>query len=255
MGEAPWRLRAEFPECAKLRQVPVGAYARIFLRGPDGMVSSSAGSVAAYMAELPPERRAIVSAVRDLVNCHLPPGYVESMAWGMICWGIPLARYPDTYNKQPLGYVALAAQKNAYSLYLMNVYADSAGEATLRAAYARAGKKLDMGKCCLRFKSLDGLLFDEIGRLIAETSVEEYIARYEAVKKAGPANSRSSAARRATTDRLETKRAADKHAAARKPPANEVAARKTVAKDSVTKQPAVKAASAKSSGKKRSTAK
>jgi hypothetical protein len=219
------------------------------------MISSAAGSVVAYLAELPPERRVIVSAVRDLVNRHLPPGYVEAMAWGMICWGIPLARYPDTYNQRPLGYVALAAQKNAYSLYLMNVYADSADAATLRAAYARAGKKLDMGKCCLRFKSLDSLLFDDIGRLIAGTSVEEYIARHEAVRKAGPATSRSSAARQATTDRLETKRAADKHAAAKQPTARKVAARKTVAKNSETKQPAVKVASAKSTGKKKSTAK
>jgi hypothetical protein len=227
MGEAPWRLRPEFPACAKLRQVPVGAYARIFVPAVVSMVSSAAGSVVAYLAELPPERRVIVSAVRNLVNRHLPPGYVEAMAWGMICWGIPLARYPDTYNQQPLGYVALAAQRNAYSLYLMSVYADSADAATLRAAYARAGKKLDMGKCCLRFKSLDGLLFDDIGRLIAGTSVEEYIARYEAVKKV----------------------------AVKGPAARMLATKKAVAKNSAPRKPAETAATAKSSAAGKSTAK
>lgn len=148
------------------------------------MAGSAATNVEAYLAELPPERRAIVSTVRDLVNRHLPPGYSETMGWGMICWGVPLSRYPDTYNRQPLCYAALAAQKNAYSLHLMGVYAESKDEHSLRKAYEKAGKKLDMGKCCLRFKSLDGLLQDEIARLIAGMSVEDYIAHYERVHPA-----------------------------------------------------------------------
>jgi len=147
------------------------------------MVSSAATTVDAYLAELPPERSAVIAKVRDMINTHLPPGYVERMNWGMICWEIPLSRYSITYNKQPLGYVALAAQKNNYALYLMNVGSDSGDEAGLRAAYARAGKKLDMGKCCLRFKSLERLLVDEIASLIAGTPVDAYIARYEASRK------------------------------------------------------------------------
>ena len=146
------------------------------------MVISAARTVEDYLAELPPERRAVVSTVRDFVNAHLPPGYVEAMAFGMIGWGIPLSRYAATYNGQPLGYVGLAAQKNAYSLYLMGCYMDSAEDQALRAAYARAGKRLDMGKSCLRFKSLDGLLLEDIGRIIAGMPVEAYIARYESVK-------------------------------------------------------------------------
>ena len=146
------------------------------------MVSSKAQTVDDYLAELPPERRAVVAAVRDHVNRHLPPGYVEAMGYGMIGWSVPLSRYPDTYNGQPLGYVGLAAQKNAYSLYLMGCYMDSADDLALRAAYAKAGRKLDMGKCCLRFKSLDGLLLGEIGRIIASTPVDDFIARYQSVK-------------------------------------------------------------------------
>lgn len=147
------------------------------------MASSAAKTVAAYLVELAPERRAVVAAVRDLVNAHLPAGYVEEMSYGMIGWNIPLARYPKTYNGQPLSYAALAAQKNAYSLYLNCVYADSERERHLREAYARAGLKLDMGKSCLRFKSLDGLLRDEVGAILASTSVEQYIALYEASRK------------------------------------------------------------------------
>lgn len=143
------------------------------------MVQSKAASVAQYLAELPAERRAVVSKVRDMVNAHMPPGYVETMAFGMIGWSVPLSRYPDTYNKQPLGYVALAAQKNNYSLYLMGVYGVDAQEKKLRAAAAAQGKKLDMGKSCLRFKTPEDLPLDAIGELIASMSVDDYIAVYE----------------------------------------------------------------------------
>lgn len=144
------------------------------------MARSAATTVADYLAELPSERRAVITAVRDLVNRNLPPGYEERMSWGMISWEVPLSRYPTTYNGQPLAFVALAAQKNHYALYLMCVYADSPSETELRQAYARAGRTLDFGKSCLRFKRLEDLLADDVGRLIAAVPVDTYIAHYEA---------------------------------------------------------------------------
>lgn len=144
------------------------------------MAASAAKTVEAYLDELPPERRAVIATVRDLVNAHMPEGYRESIAFGMIGWGVPLSRYPNTYNKQPLAYVSLAAQKNKYSLYLMGVYADSEQERALRAAASAQGKKLDMGKSCLRFAKPDDLPLDTIGELIAAMSVDDYIALYEA---------------------------------------------------------------------------
>ncbi len=144
------------------------------------MVSSNARTVEAYLLELPDDRRGVIAAVRALVNRNLPQGYAETMNWGMISWEIPLARYPDTYNKQPLAYAALAAQKNHYALYLMGVYADSQNEKDLRLAYAQAGKKLDLGKCCLRFRKLDDLLAEDVGAIIAFTPVDAFIAHYEA---------------------------------------------------------------------------
>lgn len=144
------------------------------------MVQSAAKSVSQYLAELPPERRAVVSVVRDMVNAHMPAGYEEAMAFGMIGWSVPLSRYPVTYNKQPLAYVALAAQKNNYSLYLMCVYGGSDREKKLRSAAAAQGKKLDMGKSCLRFRKPDDLPLETIGELIASVNVDDYIAVYEA---------------------------------------------------------------------------
>ena len=147
------------------------------------MVQSKAKSVAAYLKELPPERREVIAAVRKMVKKSLPKGYVEAMNWGMIAYEIPLSRYPKTYNGQPLAYVALAAQKNYYSLYLNSVYASSDAEIELRRAFAKAGKTLDMGKCCVRFKRLADLEMEALAKTIASTSVDDYIALYEARRR------------------------------------------------------------------------
>jgi hypothetical protein len=146
----------------------------------DPMVSSTASTVSEYLASLPPERRAVVAAVRKLIRRNLPKGYREAMNFGMITYEIPLTRYPGTYNGQPLAYVALAAQKNKYSLYLTCAYMDEARAKRLRDAHARAGKKLDMGKSCVRFRSLDDLELDAIAAEIASTTPVQFIERYEA---------------------------------------------------------------------------
>jgi hypothetical protein len=147
------------------------------------MASSKAATVEEYLEELPEDRRAIVSAVRDLIVKHLPAGYQESMRWGMISYEVPLERYPDTYNGQPLSYLCLAAQKNHFALYLMCVYGCPREEAWLKDEFRKAGKKLDMGKSCLRFRKLEDLPLKVIGRLVGATSPEEWIARYEASRK------------------------------------------------------------------------
>jgi hypothetical protein len=147
------------------------------------MVQSKAATVEEYLEELPEERREVVSAVRDMVLAHLPEGYEETMRWGMISYEIPLSRYPVTYNKQPLGYVALAAQKNYYSLYVLSCYQDSDDEAWLREQFRKAGKKLDMGKCCVRFKRVEDLPLEAIGEVISRTPPETTIERYEESRK------------------------------------------------------------------------
>lgn len=143
------------------------------------MASSSARTVSAYLAELPPDRRKTIAAVRAVVRKHLPKGYKESMGYGMICYSVPLGRYPDTYNGQPLCYAALAAQKGYCSVYLMGVYGDTAQAKAFREGFNRAGKKLDMGKSRVRFKTADDLPLDVIGAAIAATPVDAFIASYE----------------------------------------------------------------------------
>lgn len=147
------------------------------------MVGSRASTVQEYLAGLPEERREVVSAVRNLVKRHVPSGYRETMNWGMITWELPLSRYPDTYNGQPLCYVALAAQKNFNALYLTGVYQDPEQETWLKRAFRNAGKKLDIGKSCLRFRWLEDLPLEAVGKIVAWTSPEKHIARYEASRK------------------------------------------------------------------------
>jgi hypothetical protein len=146
------------------------------------MATSKAATVEEYLAELPPDRRAVIAAVRDVVRGHLPDGFTEAMRWGMISYEVPLARYPDTYNGQPLSYAALATQKNYYALYL-SVYQDGEQAAWLAAEFARAGKKLDMGKSCLRFKRLEDLPLPTIAEVVASTTPDQFIARYEASRR------------------------------------------------------------------------
>ena len=147
------------------------------------MVSSKETTPSAYLASLPAERRAVIAAVRDVITARLPDGYVETMNWGMLSYEVPLSRYPVTYNKQPLSYVALAAQKNNYAIYMMNVYGEKKLLDRLLAAYAAMGRKPDMGKCCIRFRKLEELPLDVIGDIVASTPVERMIAAHEAAPR------------------------------------------------------------------------
>ena len=114
---------------------------------------------------------------------NLPDGYQEMMQFGMIGYVVPLERYPVTYNGQPLMFAALASQKNYMSVYLMNIYSDEAVEKWFVEGYKASGKKLDMDKACVRFKSLQDLPIDLVGEAIALTPVAGFIERYELCRK------------------------------------------------------------------------
>ena len=146
-------------------------------------------TVAAYLASLPPEQRTAIEKARAFVRKHIPKGYAEFMNWGVINWGIPLEQFPDTYNRQPLCYVGLGAKKSYNSLYLMGAYDASSGEYTtpfarkvLTDAFTKAGKRLDMGKCCLHFKQLDDLELTSVAKVIAMSTPKQYLAYYKRVK-------------------------------------------------------------------------
>ena len=142
-------------------------------------MKSDAATVDEYLAELPDDRRDVIARVRNAVNAHLPPGFVEVMQHGMISWVVPRSRYPDTYNGEALAVASLANQKHHMALYLLAVYGDDSSRAWLEEQWAATGLKLDMGKSCLRFKRLQDLDLGLIGQAIARTSVDEFIDQYE----------------------------------------------------------------------------
>ena len=134
-------------------------------------MQSDARTVADYLKSLPDDRRAAVEAVRAVVLKNLPHGYEEAMNWGMITYQVPLSIEPKTYNGQPLGYAAIASQKNNLAFYFMC----DGGEGKLAMAWANPKRKPDIGKSCLRFKSLGDINLAVIGTLIASTPVAELI--------------------------------------------------------------------------------
>jgi uncharacterized protein YdhG (YjbR/CyaY superfamily) len=146
-------------------------------------MQSTAETVSEYIGSLPSDQASVISGLRSIVLASLPQGYVESMAWGMICYEVPLSTLPDTYNKQPLVYVGIAAQKRYFSLYLMNIYQDADALELLKAAYAVSGKRLDMGKSCIRFKKLENLDLESIKRIIGMTPMEAFVQAYRKVKQ------------------------------------------------------------------------
>lgn len=137
-----------------------------------------------YLEQLPKERREELEVVRKVILKYLPKGYKEVMQYGMISYVVPLSLYPDGYlNKKdtPLPYASLASQKNYMSLYLMNIYSDKdpKAEQWFKKAYFATGKKMDVGKSCVRFKKVEDLPLDVIGKAISLTPVSKFIKQYE----------------------------------------------------------------------------
>jgi len=147
-------------------------------------MQSDATTVEDYLAALPADRREALTAIRDTVNANLDDGFAEGMEYGMVTWGVPLERYPTTYNGKPLAVVSLASQKNHMALYLMCLYADDGLEEWFRQQYVDRGMKLDLGKSCVRFKSLDEVPLDVLADLLRRVTPEQHIARYEASRAA-----------------------------------------------------------------------
>ncbi len=160
-------------------------------------MQSKATTVIDYLASLPEDRRAAIKAVRKVILQNLDKDFTEGMQYGMIGYYVPHSIYPAGYHcdpKQGLPFGGLASQKNYMSLYLMCLYINSAELKKLEQACKKAGKKLDMGKCCIRFKTLDDLPVEIIGKMVKGVSVKKYIEYYESAIKT---NQKSKAKRQA----------------------------------------------------------
>lgn len=144
-------------------------------------MQSKAATVNEYLQELSPERREQIEAVRGVILENLPEGYEEVINWGMIAYQVPLEVYPDTYNKKPLMYAALASQKNHMAVYLTGIYMDDKAREEFEAAYRATGKRYDVGKSCVRFRKLENLPLPLIGESIAAMPMDAYVERVKGV--------------------------------------------------------------------------
>ena len=145
-------------------------------------MQSKATTVDAYLAELPPEKHAVIAPLRQLILDNLPAGFEEGMQYGMIGYYVPHKHYPPGYHcdpKQPLPFASIASQKNHMAVYLMCTYMDPEQDEWFRQAWAKTGKKLDMGKSCVRFKKLENLALDVIGEAIKRVPAKKFIEHYE----------------------------------------------------------------------------
>ncbi len=132
-------------------------------------MQSKAATVAEYLDSLPPDRRAAISAVRDVILQNLDSGYVEGMQYGMIGYSVP----------KGLQFAALASQKGYMTLHLMALYVQDSKLLTwFKGAWEKTGKKLDMGKACIRFKKLDDLPLEVIGEAIRRVPARTYVEQY-----------------------------------------------------------------------------
>jgi hypothetical protein len=145
-------------------------------------MQSKAKTVEAYLAELPDDRRAAIQAVRDVILANMDSDYEEGIQYGMIGFHVPHRVYPPGYHcdpKQPLPFAGLASQKNYMSLYMMFCYGDSPLTKWFQSEWKKTGKKLDMGKSCIRFKKIEDLPLELIGEAIRRMPVKKLIEYFE----------------------------------------------------------------------------
>ena len=144
-------------------------------------MQSKAATVAEYLSEMPVDRREAIKKVRETILQNLPKGYEEVMNWGRITYQVPLEVYPDTYNKKPLMYAALANQKKHMAVYLTGIYLDEGIYQEFEEKYKKTGKRYDVGKSCVRFRKLDDLPLPLIGESIKAMAMDEFLERVKGI--------------------------------------------------------------------------
>jgi hypothetical protein len=198
-------------------------------------MNQNSSAVKAYLEKLPEDRRAAMSAVRDVINKNLPKGYEEGIQYNMIGWFVPHSIYPAGYHcnpKEPLPFISLASQKNHMAAYMFCLYMDPAEIERFEARWAESGKKLDMGKSCVRFKNLEGVCLEAIGEAVKRMPVKKFVEQYES--QYGAAQARNAAKKKAAAKKTAKKTGAKKTA---KKTAAKTVAKKATGKKTTKKSP------------------
>ena len=183
-------------------------------------MKSKATTVQQYLAELPTDRRKHLSIVRNTILKYLPSGYEEGIQYGMIGYYVPHRIYAPGYHcdpDRPLPFAGLASQKSYMSIYLMCIYGHPQHDEWFRQAWLKTGKKLDMGKSCVRFRSADEVPLAVIGQAIKRVPVKKFIEHYEAViQRPGGKRPRPTKAKKKTAAKPAVKSRAAKRKSSRR---------------------------------------
>ena len=199
-----------------------------------------------YLAQLPADRREAIGRVRDVINENIADGFEEKLQYGMIAWCVPESVLPasQVYNKQPLCFTALGSQKSHMAVYMMGIYGDEAHRAWFEKAYKASGKKPDIGKSCVRFKTLEALPLDVIGEAVSRIPVEKFVEGYRASREqTAEGRAKSAAAERAKDERVQAKGAKATAKSDRRAAISAASSKSKAVK--VTKKPAAKKPAAK----------
>ena len=179
------------------------------------MVHSKAATVAQYLAELPHDRREALEAMREVILANVDGDIEEGMAYGMITYSVPHRVFPAGYHcdpRQALPYAMLASQKNHMAIYMMGLYIDADDTKWFEKAWKAAGKKLDMGKSCVRFKRIEDVPLDVVAEAIRRMPSPRYVAAYEAAYVVSGRSAKQAAPKKAAAKKTPKKAAAKKAA-------------------------------------------
>ena len=146
------------------------------------MSKLSFSSAEAYLEAVEPSKQAAVKALFECIQQHIPQTFETGIQYNMIAWFVPFSIYPQGYHCKPeipLPFANLAAQKNHIAIYHMGLYGDTALMDWFIAEHAkRSPKKLDIGKSCIRYKTLDDIPLDLIAELFEKITPEQWVNTY-----------------------------------------------------------------------------
>ncbi len=146
-------------------------------------MQSKATTPEQYLNELPEERQEPVRKLRQVIKDNLPPGFEETMSYGMLGFVVPHSLYPPGYHcdtKLPLPFINLASQKNFVAVYHSGIYAIPELYEWFTEEYGKRVKtKLDMGKSCIRLKKMDQIPYNLFADLATKLTAQEWIEVYE----------------------------------------------------------------------------
>jgi hypothetical protein len=146
-------------------------------------MKASGQTVQDILANVPEERVEAFNKLHEVIVKNLPKGFEPSLSYGGLGYVVPHTIYPAGYHckpLEPLPFAGISSQKNAISFYHMGIYSDPQLMEWFLAEYPKHSKqKPDMGKSCIRFKKLNEIPYELIGKLMTKMTVQDWINIYE----------------------------------------------------------------------------